>query len=150
MKKLSFTFLFAVAGLLFLSSCTSVHKTMREPNARVEFEKSDFEFSQQLTASATSTMILTIDWTRIFNQETAAVEGGGMMPISLASIPVVGDVVADKTANYALYELMKANPGYDVVFYPQYTTKIEKPVLGIGFIYKTTTVTTTARLARIK
>jgi len=150
MKKMKFTFLFVAAGLLFLSSCTSVHKTMREPNARVEFEKSDFEFSQQVTATATSTMILTIDWTRIFKQETASVEGGGMMPISLASIPVVGDVVADKTANYALYELMKAYPGYDVVFYPQYTTKIEKPVLGLGFIYKTTTVTTTARLARIK
>lgn len=150
MKKMRFTFLFLAAGLMFLSSCTSVHKTMREPNARVEFEKSDFEFSEQVTASATSTMILNIDWSRIFKQETAAVEGAGMIPISLASIPVVGDVVVDKTANYALYELMKANPGYDLVFYPQYTTRIEKPVLGIGFIYKTTTVTTTARLAKIK
>jgi hypothetical protein len=58
--------------------------------------------------------------------------------------------VVDKTANYALYELMQKNPGWDVVFYPQFETKIEKPVLGIGFIYKTSTVTTTARLAKIK
>ncbi|MFO7722174.1 MAG: hypothetical protein R6V49_03025 [Bacteroidales bacterium] len=149
MKKGMFTFLVVMAGLLMFSSCTSVHKTMREPNARVEFEKDDFTFSEQLSASATSTMILTIDWQRIFKQETASVDGASMA-IDISMIPVVGNMVVDKTANYALYELMKKNPGWDVVFYPQFETKIEKPVLGIGFIYKTSTVTTTARLAKIK
>jgi hypothetical protein len=144
-----FTFLVVMAGMMFFSSCTSVHKTMREPNARVEFVKSDFTFSEQLTASATSTMILTIDWQRIFKQETASIDGASMM-IDVSMIPVIGNVVVDKTANYALYELMQKNPGWDVVFYPQFETKIEKPVLGIGFIYKTSTVTTTARLAKIK
>jgi len=149
MKRVMFTFLVVMAGMMFFSSCTSVHKTMREPNARVEFVKSDFTFSEQLTASATSTMILTIDWQRIFKQETASIDGASMM-IDVSMIPVIGNVVVDKTANYALYELMKKNPGWDVVFYPQFETKIDKPVLGIGFIYKTSTVTTTARLAKIK
>jgi hypothetical protein len=139
-----------MAGMLFFTGCTTVHKTMREPNARVEFEKGDFEFSPQLTATATSNMIFNIDWQRIFKQETGSVDGASLAPIDLALIPVVGTMVGNRTANYALYELMKANPGYDVVFYPQFLIKTEKPVLGIGFIYKTTTVTTTARLARIR
>lgn len=139
----------AVAGLMLLSSCTTTHKTMREPNARVELTKSDFTFSEQVSATATSTMIFTIDWSRLFKKETASLEGASL-GINLSMIPVVGDVVTDKTSNYALYEMMKENPGFDVVFYPQFTTKTEKPVLGIGFIYKTTTVTATARLAKIK
>ncbi len=149
MKKTQTLVLIAIAGFLMMTGCTTVHKSMREPNARVEFTKSDFTFSEQVSATATSTMILTIDWTRLFKKETGAVEGGSL-GINLSMIPVVGGVVADKTSNYALYELMKANPGYDVVFYPQFETKTEKPVLGLGFIMKTTTVTTTARLARIK
>jgi len=76
-------------------------------------------------------------------------EGGASASISLASIPVVGNMVADKTANYALYELMSGNPGYDVVFYPQYETKVFKPILGIGFFTTITTVKTTARLGKL-
>lgn len=149
MKKIQMFLIVAAAGLLVMSGCSTIHKSMREPNSRVEFTKSDFTFSEQVSAKATSTTILTIDWTRLFKQETASVEGSSLS-INLSMIPVVGGVVVDKTSNYALYELMKANPGYDVVFYPQFETKTEKPVLGIGFIMKTTTVTTTARLAKLK
>lgn len=149
MKRGMFTLLVVFAGLIFITGCTTVNKTMREPNVRVELNKGDFTFSEQVSATATSTYILNIDWQRLFNQETGTIESS-TFPISFAMIPVVGDVLIDKTANYALYELMKANPGYDVVFYPQYLTKVEKPVLGIGYIYRTTTVTATARLAKIK
>lgn len=149
MKRGMFTFMVLFAGLIFITGCTTVNKSMREPNSKVEFTKSDFTFSEQVSATATSTHILNIDWQRLFNQETGTIESS-TFPISIAMIPVVGDVLMDKTANHALYELMKANPGYDVVFYPQYLTKVEKPVLGIGFIYRNTTVTATARLAKIK
>jgi hypothetical protein len=44
---------------------------------------------------------------------------------------------------------MNSNPGYDVVFYPQYETKVFKPVLGIGFLTKISTVKTTARLGKL-
>ena len=44
---------------------------------------------------------------------------------------------------------MSQNKGYDVVFYPQYETKVQKPALGIGFITKITTVKTTARLGKL-
>ena len=122
---------------------------MREPNVRVELEKDDFTLSEQVSASATTTKILGIDFARLLNKNTGSVEGGGLANISFASIPVVGALVTDKTAGYALFELMKNNPGYDVVFYPQYTTSVSRPVLGLGFILKTTTVTTTARLGKL-
>lgn len=139
-----------VAVVAALSSCTSINNSMREPFARVEFTKADFTLSNQVSAEATSTKILGIDWERLFMKKTGTVSGG--MPsglINLANLPVIGTVLTDKTANYALYELMANNAGYDVIFYPQYETKVVKPI-ALGFIYKKTTVKATARLAKFK
>ncbi len=140
---------FFLTGIVIatLTSCTSLNHSMREPNSRVNLNKSDFTLSDQVTASATSTKILGIDFERLFMKKTGVVEGGAA--ISLASVPVFGDLLSDKTSNYALYELMTSNPGYDVVFYPQYETKVSRPILGIGFIIKNTTVKTKARLGKL-
>jgi hypothetical protein len=149
MKKTMIKMVMFVALIAAFSSCTTLNKTMREPNTRVNLTKSDFSLSDQVTAEAKTVKVLGIDWARIFTKKTGAVEGGGSSSISLASIPVIGNFVSDKTANYSLYELMNGNPGYDVVFYPQYETKVFKPVLGIGFLTKITTVKTTARLGKL-
>jgi hypothetical protein len=58
------------------------------------------------------------------------------------NIPDIGDYIQDQTANYALYNLMQNNEGYDVVFYPQYKTKVQRPI-GLG-IYTITAVEVTA------
>jgi hypothetical protein len=147
MNKKIFTIAVLVAVIAAFSSCTSINKTLKEPNNKVNFYKSDFTLSDQVTADAQSTKILCIDWSRLFLSKTGTLDGAG--GISMASIPIIGSFVADKTANYALYTLMTKNPGYDVVFYPQYETKVFKPVLGIGFILKTTTVKVTARLGKL-
>jgi len=131
------------------SSCTTLNHSMREPNTRVNLNKSDFVLSDQVSAEAKCIKIIGIDFERIFMKKTGNIEGGGASNISIASIPVVGNLVADKTTSYSLYELMNKNPGYDVVFYPQYETKVIKPILGIGFITKITTVKTTARLGKL-
>lgn len=130
------------------ASCTTLTKTMREPNTRVNLTKADFTLSDQYSAEAKSLKILGIDWQRFLNKKMGTIQGGSSS-ISLASIPVIGNYLADKTANYALYDLMNNNPGYDVVFYPQYETKVVKPFLGIGFIVKITTVKATARLGKL-
>jgi len=135
------------ASFLF-SSCSTMNKTMREPNVRVDLTKSDFTLSDQVKAEAKSTKIIGIDFSRFFMQKTGSVEGGAAT-ISAASLPVIGNLLSDKTANYALYELMNNNPGYDVIFYPQYATKVVKPILGIGFLTKITTVETKARLGKL-
>jgi len=137
-----------IAIVAAFTSCSTLNKSMREPNSRVEFEKKDFTLSDQVSAEATCTKILNIDFARLFSKTSGNVEGGAATMISLSSIPVVGNMITDKTASYALYELMNANPGYDVVFYPQFETKVVKPI-ALGFLMKTTTVKTTARLGKL-
>lgn len=148
MKNLRLVFFVSIL-FIALSSCTSVHQSMKSPNTLLELEKSDFTLSEQVSAEATSTRILGIDFQRLFDKktgETVSVQPSAL--IDLASIPVIGNVIADPTANYALYELMQANTGYDVVLYPQFEVKVEKPI-GLGFLMKTTTVKTTARLGKL-
>lgn len=141
--------LMAVAVIATISSCSTINHSMREPDTRVNLNKSDFSLSEQVSASATSVKVVGIDWARFFTKKTGVVDGKGSSTISLVSIPVIGNIVSDRTANYSLYELMNENAGYDVVFYPQYETKVFKPVLGIGFFTKITTVKTTARLGKL-
>jgi len=147
-KNMKF-FVVIVITLICFSSCSSVLRSMREPVTRVELSKADFHISDQVVAEAHSTQVFGIDWQRIFKQKTAVAHGPSTI-WSFASIPVVGNYMSNQTANYSLYELMYANPGYDVVFYPQYVTKKKRPFLGLGFIYNKTTVQTTARLGKLK
>ena len=61
-------------------------------------------------------------------------------------IPVLGNYGKGKVSSYALYRLIKENPGYDVVIYPQYETKRKV----IPIFYSKITVRVTARLGNIK
>jgi hypothetical protein len=139
------TLVFVAAMVSLMAGCTATHRTMREPNVLVELEKGDFTLSPQVTASASATRIFSIDWSRLFKKETGAVQGG----VLSFTIPVIGNLLVDPTANYALFNLMKENEGYDVVFYPQYETTTKAPILGLGFLYKTTDVTVKARLGKL-
>lgn len=150
MKKLFFVF--AVA--LVATSCTTMHHTMREPNARVELNRADFDLSEQVVGQAERVTIFGLDFARMaaMKTESGSIQHDGAslpIPIDIASIPVVGSYVVDPTANYALYVLMANNPGYDVVFYPQFETEVNKPLL-FGFLMTKTTVTATARLGKLK
>ena len=111
--------------------------------------KSDFALSNQVSAEAKTVKVLGIDWSRIFMVETGEVnKDGSSSAVSAASIPVIGSFIGgDRTESYALYELMKSNPGYDVVFYPQFETKKYAP--GLGLFYNVTTVKATARLGKM-
>lgn len=148
MKKL---ILVCSTAVLFLTNCTSINKSMREPNTRVNLEKKDFTLSEQVTGEATSTQILGIDWNRLFHVTNGGVaKDGGLLtlPINVASIPVIGGFIVNPVAGYALYDVMEKNKGYDVAFYPQFETTVKRPI-GLGFIYKVTTVKTTTRLGKL-
>lgn len=149
MRKTMIKMAMLVVVLATFASCTTLNHSMREPNTRVNLTKSDFTLSEQVSAEDKTVKILGIDFERLFKKETGVVDNGASS-ISLANMPVIGNVLYDKTSNYALYNLMFTNPGYDVIFYPQYETKISKPVLGLGFIVKITKVKTTARLGKLK
>ncbi len=141
----------AIIITLFFTSCTSINKTMREPNTHVNLEKKDFTISEQVTGEATSTQIFGIDFERLFNKKSAGVvKDGGLLslPINAASIPVIGGFILNPVAGYALHDVMEKNKGYDVAFYPQFETTIKRPI-GFGFIYKITTVKATTRLGKL-
>lgn len=140
--------LFIVVGFLALvmTSCHSYRYTMREPNSHVEFVASDFELSEPFTGEATVTRILWIDWERTFGTTTSGFVSKGV------ELPIVGNMVSygvSGGANYALYDLLKKHPGYDVIFYPQVEVIRHAPVLGSG-LYSTTTYKVTARLGKMK
>lgn len=149
MKTITKSVLCLAFGAMMLTSCSSMKHSMREPNSRVEFTKGDFSFSKQVTAEATSTKILGIDWERLFSSNSGNVDKDAAGAFDFAALPVVGPYLQDRTSGYALYKIMQDNPGYDVVFYPQYETSVNKPI-GLGFIYKITTVKATTRLGKIK
>ncbi|HEX2900791.1 MAG TPA: hypothetical protein VHS96_13805 [Bacteroidia bacterium] len=149
MKKHLFPFLFvATVVMAIFSGCTSTNVSMREPSAHMQWHKADFSYSGQVSAEASTTRILMIDWARLFKKETGTVTGTAAGLIDLANIPVIGSVLSDRTANYALYKLMQDNPGYDVVFYPQYEVKNSYPG-PFRIFFQKTDVKVTARLAKI-
>jgi hypothetical protein len=150
-----------LTGFLF-SGCSVSTKSMKSPKYHVEFYKTDFNYSQQVSAEATSVRVLGIDWRRFFNWNNGTIKSdmspensGGLHSISVASDgfagaitfapSVVGELMKGKTASYALYKLMQENPGYDVIIYPQYEMKKK----GFPLIYTKTKVKVKARLAKI-
>ncbi len=153
MKKINFILSFLIVLVLSVSSCTSISKSMRTPNSRVDMTKGDFEFSEQVTGEASATYILMIDFERLFSSKSGNIETENST-FSLINIPVVGAYASFLDPNgqvkgYALHDMMEKNPGYDVVFYPQYEVVRESPI-GIPFLFHKATVKATARLAKLK
>lgn len=144
-RKLMVLVVLAVLGLS-LNSCTVFNKNMKTPNYRVEFEKDDFEFSNQLAASATSVRVLGIDWQRLLNWKTGNIENDGVTGMLNTMMPVIGSYHKGKVSSYALYNLMLENPGYDVIIYPQF----EHKCFIVPILYSKRTVKVKARLGRIK
>ena len=139
MKKLRLLIMLFVIAFIGMS-CTTMTRSMRTPSNYVEFKKSDFEFSPQVTGEATQSKILGIDWARLFTKKYGEVTRVGEI-----DIPIVGNYMNGWVNMYALYNIMNENPGYDVIFYPSYET--EKT--GIPILYEQTTVKVKARLGKL-
>ena len=142
MKKFRLLLICGIA-MLFMASCKTYTHSMKSPNAFVEYHAEDFDLSPAVTGEATVVRVLCIDWQHLFGTkeigETSSV--GTVIPYIGLSIPT--------GANYALYNLMKKNPGYDVVIYPQVETYRHAPILGTD-LYSKTTYKVTARLGKLK
>lgn len=158
---LSLTFL-----ILVFTSCSVSKLSMKQPNNHIEFYKNDFEYSPQVTGSATSVKILGVDWKRLFNNQSGVVDGesynqqksanvqlaGEPIVTDMATvfisafIPVLGDYINNNDNHLALHDLMKKHPGYDIVIYPQF--EIKKKYFPL--IYSKTEIKVKARLGKIK
>ncbi|MDD2560276.1 MAG: hypothetical protein PHE04_06385 [Bacteroidales bacterium] len=135
------TLLFSVlaAGLLLFSSCKSQAYLMKESTPVLELDINDFKLSDQVNATATRVQILGVDWEALFNSKTGYISPA--VPVLGGFLPPLGDK--------AIYKLMEENPGYDVVIYPQFETKVKRFGL-VGLIYRKITVKATARLGKLK
>ena len=131
----------AIAASVF-ASCTIQSHSTKTPNNYVEFKKDDFKFSKQVSGEATEVKLLGIDIARLFSKKFGEIE----VSRGAFQIPIIGGLIANKVNMYALYNVMKDNPGYDVVFYPQFETRTS----GIPFLMQTTKIKVTTRLAKIK
>jgi|SaaInl25SG_5_DNA_1037380.scaffolds.fasta_scaffold24995_1 hypothetical protein len=136
-----FSLIGAVVLALTMQSCASVQKSIREPNSLVEFSADDFDFSPQVSAEARVTTLLGILTFSNAKRRSGEVDRG--VP---SALPVVGLLsTVSRAQSGALYNLLEANPGYDVVFYPQFT-KTYKP----GLLLRRETVEVKARLGKLK
>lgn len=142
MKKFRLLLICGIA-LMFMASCNTYTHSMKSPNAFVEYHAEDFDLSPAVTGEATVVRVLGIDWQRLFGKEEI-----GITPSVGTVIPYIG-LSIPSGANYALYNLMQKNPGYDVVIYPQVESYRHAPILGTD-LYSKTTYKVTARLGKLK
>ena len=125
------------SAALLLASCSSLKNSMIEPEAYIQYDKEEFDYSPQVTGEATVVKILMVDWSRLFSTQKGEV--------SSASSSLFGLSPNSDEEHYALHNLMSNNPGYDFIVYPQYEISTKAP--GLGLFYKKTQVKATARLA---
>ena len=109
MKKFRFLLILAVAMLAF-TSCTSLTRTMREPNVRIELNADDMILSEPVTGTATVIRVFGIDWKRLLKAEGA-----------YATAPIMGltPELLPEGSSQAIYDMLEKNPGWDFVMYPQ-------------------------------
>lgn len=141
-----FKFAFILFGIFALASCSMTNKSIQEARSHVRFVHDDFTYSEQVSGEATTVRILGVDWKRLFKKGEHANAESQSTGIDLANLPVIGNVMREKTYNLALYEALKSHPEYDMIIYPQYEMK-RKGFIGI---YTKTTVKATARLGKLK
>jgi hypothetical protein len=137
MKKTIFKMTLVFTMALFVMGCSSMNRTIKESSINVDFNRNDFEFSDQLSATGVQVKIFGVDWKRLFHKEN-----GGFSKAS-----VMGNQVKLSTADsYAISELLKTYPGYDVVFYPYFERKHKRFLI----FFSKDEVLVKARLAKIK
>ena len=141
MKHLKFLPLVIIA-VMTLASCTTLSHSMREPLVRFDLNADDMELSAPVTGTATSVRVLGIDWERLFSNTNAC-----------TGIYIIGDLmnstIVPTSKEFAVYDMIEKNPGWDFVVYPQYHTDNYR-VWGLGLLYSRTTTTVTARMGRLK
>ena len=138
MKKISII-LSVLAMTLLMGSCMSTQMTLSGSVPEIQLKPEHLEVTQPMDATAVTVRVFGIDWERLFTSRSAAIRASVYTPMPLI----------DKTDMYAIYSLLKQNEGYDMVLYPQFTTVVRKPFLGLGAIYKVTEVKVTARMAKL-
>lgn len=139
MKRLMLFFA-AVLVAVTLGSCVSTHSSIANSTPQIQLKPEHLDITEHKEATAVTMRIFGVDWERLFSSRSATIRGS--VYTNLLSF--------DRTDEYAVYNLLKQNDGYDMVLYPKFNKVVRKPVLGIGGICTITEVKVTARMAKLK
>ena len=123
--------------VVLASSCSTTFRTMREPNVLFELTGRDYVLSDDaVTGEASVLYVFGIDWKRLFSHTDRAE----------FDAPIVGlEKIIKGAEQYAIYDLMEKNPGYDFVMYPQVTKSYKQ----FPLIYRRVNVTVKARMGKL-
>lgn len=130
MKKV----LLFILSITFLS-CSSLTSSIKNPSNHIEFTKNDFEYTKQVSSTSKVSFFLGIPLSN--TRKSGKFSDGSITLVGFRS-------KLKKAEDLAIYNLLKENPGYDLVLYPKFDTK------SAGFIITSAKVTVTARLAKLK
>lgn len=119
-----------------MTSCSTSKYTMQGASTYVNFEKDDFTYSKQVSASANVTKVFGINWADLFTSTVGSVSN---------SIISTSGFKGNKAMSKATYKLLQENPGYDLVFYPVYESKKQSFLFG-----SSTDVTVSAKLGKVE
>ena len=164
MKQIS---IFALSLFIF-TSCQVNRRSMKESNYQIFLNKSDISYTEQKLGEAEQIKVLGIDWKRLFGKydlgglntlpnepladnsliqsNTSFVAGpNGSSPVISSLTNIVGLTSnTNKIENFALYDLITKNPGYDMIMFPQFEVRKKWYVFG-----SKTKVSVKARMAKI-
>lgn len=160
--------LLSTAFLLFLSSCNVSRNSMREANYQLWLHHEDLAYSSQLTGKAEQTKVLFLDFERLLGKKKWEYGNFGDLPsdpfgsnvnvnasgsvinnadavIGAVINGVIGVSSVSRVEQMAMYDLMRQNPGYDMVMFPQFTSRRKWFIVG-----SKTEVVCKAKLATLK
>ena len=158
--------LLSLALLALLSSCTVSRNSMREANYQLWLHHEDLEFSPQVMGEAKQTRVFMIDWQRLFgrkwelgqfgnlpsdpfapqiNGNASVVAGRETALVNFIANGIIGINNVSRVEQMAMYDLMRKNPGYDMIIFPQFEARRKWFLIG-----SKTNVMVKARLARLK
>lgn len=140
---------------------------MREANYQLWLHHEDLAYSPQLIGKADQTKILFLDFERLFGKKKWEFGNFGDLPtdpfnpnvnvnangaivnseavINAVINGVIGVSSVSRVEQMAMYDLMSKNPGYDMVMFPQFTSRRKWFIIG-----SKTEVVCKAKLASLK
>lgn len=163
------TLTLVVLSILF-TSCKISRNSMREANYQLWLHHEDLDLSERITGSANQSKLLGIDFQRAFGKKKfeyggfgnlpsdptgsnvngsvgagSILNGDNALPINIFLNGVIGISSVSRVEQMAMYDLIRKNPGYDIVMFPVFQTHKKWYVFG-----SKTEVVCTAKLGKLK
>jgi hypothetical protein len=143
---------------------------MKEANYQLWLHHEDLQFSDRITGKASQSKVFGIDWQRTFGKNkfeygglgdlpgdpthtnisgsifaNGLLNGRNLSPVNVILNGVIGISSASRVEQMAMYDLIRQNPGYDLVMFPIFQTQKKWYVFG-----SKTDVVCTAKLGKLK